>query len=79
MRGGGMKKALSVLLALCLCTVSAFMFGACNNTRDGGYMPPPEEGENAPDEDTPAADIRRARSERKTDDSPLECRQHSRL
>ena len=53
-----MKRTFSAVLALCLCAVFIFAFVACNSSNpDGGYMPPPEGGENAPDEDTPTADI----------------------
>lgn len=61
-----MKKMLAVMLALCLCA-ALLALAACSDVpagslsggtgADGGYMPPPEEGENVPDEDTPTADM----------------------
>lgn len=46
---------------------------------DGGYMPPPEEGENVPDGDTPTADIAVPCAKRKADDPVMEREQYSRL
>lgn len=64
-------KKFTAVAALCLCMASVSALAACNalpvngtgtetgteTSADGGYMPPPEEGENAPDGDTPTADI----------------------
>lgn len=53
-----MKKKISIIFAIILCVVSVFGFASCNAAQmDGGYMPPPEEGQNTPDENTPTADI----------------------
>ena len=58
MSGRNMKKVLSAISALIICFVGVFVFAACGrDVSDGGYMPPPEESENAPDENTPTADI----------------------
>ena len=58
MSGRNMKKVLSAISALIVCFVGVFVFAACGrDVSDGGYMPPPEESENAPDENTPTADI----------------------
>ena len=51
-----MKRFFGILLAALLCFGTLFA-AACSSAEDGGYMPPAEEGEHAPDENTPTADI----------------------
>lgn len=54
-----MRKLWITVLSVLLCMVAAFSFVACTNTENnnGGYMPPPDDAENAPDENTPSADM----------------------
>lgn len=51
-----MRKLWITVLSVLLCVVAAVSFVACTNN-DGGYMPPPSDAENAPDENTPSADM----------------------